>query len=225
VKGREWDCVAVFGVTEGIVPHRLSDDVEEERRILHVGITRGRRRVVVLGDRSRRSPFLGELDGSAPHVELRVAAKVAPPTETRRPAPTRTTLPAEEGLAIRVLGGYEGTVSAVDEGGVRLALDDGGSFFVRFGERVTHDGVALTLARPPSPLAGQASEALRRWRLDRSRTDQVPAYVVLSDKHLEGIAERHPASLAELRACPGIGPAKLESYGDEILEVLGAVTP
>ena len=48
----------------------------------------------------------------------------------------------------------------------------------------------------------------------------MPAFVVLSDKHLDGIAERHPTSLAELRACPGIGPAKLESYGDEILEVL-----
>jgi hypothetical protein len=47
--------------------------------------------------------------------------------------------------------------------------------------------------------------------------------VVLSDKHLEGIAERHPANLNALRACPGIGPAKLEAYGDEILEVLAGV--
>jgi DNA helicase-2/ATP-dependent DNA helicase PcrA len=226
VKGREWDRVAVFGVTDGIVPHRLSDDVEEERRILHVGITRGRQRVVVLGDRSRRSPFLGELDGSAPRVAVQPAAPAVPATAAvRRPAPTRTTLPAEVGLAIRVLGGYEGEISAIDDGGVRLALDGGGSFFVRFGERVTHDGVALTLGRPPSPVAGQASEALRQWRLTRSRSDNVPAYVVLSDKHLDGIAERHPTSLAELRACPGIGPAKLESYGDEILQVLGSVTP
>jgi len=124
---------------------------------------------------------------------------------------------------VRVLGGYEGTISAIDDGGVRLALDDGGSFFVRFGERVTHDGVPLTLGRPPSPVAGKAGEALRTWRLERSRSDGVPAYVVLSDKHLEGIAERHPTSLAELRSCPGIGPAKLESYGDEILAVLDGV--
>src|SRR3546814_5350647 len=38
VKGREWDRVVVFGATEGLMPHRLADDVEEERRILHVGI-------------------------------------------------------------------------------------------------------------------------------------------------------------------------------------------
>jgi DNA helicase-2/ATP-dependent DNA helicase PcrA len=220
VKGREWDHVVVFGVTDGIMPHRLSVDIEEERRILHVGITRGRQRVLVLGDRSRRSRFLGELDGSAPPIEVRATAEVAPAVEAGRPTPTRTTLPAEVGLDVRVLGGYEGTISAVDDGGVRLALDDGGSFFVRFGERVTHQGMALTLGPPPSPRAAQAGAALRAWRLQRSRADAVPAFVVLSDKHLDGIAERHPSSMAELRACPGIGPAKLESYGEEILEVL-----
>jgi DNA helicase-2/ATP-dependent DNA helicase PcrA len=44
--------------------------------------------------------------------------------------------------------------------------------------------------------------------------------VVLSDKHLTGIAERMPTDLAALRACPGIGPAKLEAYGEAILELL-----
>ncbi|MCU1498890.1 MAG: ATP-dependent helicase UvrD/PcrA, partial [Acidimicrobiales bacterium] len=44
VKGREWDRVVIFGVADGVVPHRLSTDTEEERRILHVGITRGRHR-------------------------------------------------------------------------------------------------------------------------------------------------------------------------------------
>jgi superfamily II DNA helicase RecQ len=51
----------------------------------------------------------------------------------------------------------------------------------------------------------------------------VPAYVVLSDKHLDGIAERHPTDLAQLRSCPGIGPAKLDAYGEEILGVLAEV--
>ena len=224
VKGREWDRVVVFGVTEGIVPHRLSDDIEEERRVLHVAITRGRRRVLVLGDRSRRSPFLAELEGRAEHGHLRVAA----PSPPARPAPpiraaAATSLPAEVGQALKVLGGYEGTVEAIDDTGVRLRLDDGGSFFVRFGERVTHDGSSLILGRPPSPQAAAAGAALRAWRLARSKADAVPAFVVLNDKHLDGIAERHPSSLAELRACPGIGPAKLESYGEEILEVLGSL--
>jgi len=225
VKGREWDRVVVFGATEGLMPHRLSMDVEEERRILHVGITRGRQRVLVLGDRTRRSPFFAELDGSAARGQVRAAMAAAARVATRPAPPVRTTLPAELGQLVKVLGGYEGTVEAVDDTGVRLRLDDGGSFFVRFGERVTVDGTPLTLARPPSPVAAAASEQLRAWRLQRSKADNVPAFVVLSDKHLEGIAERHPASLAELRACPGIGPAKLESYGDEILEVLASVEP
>lgn len=227
VKGQEWDRVAVFGVTDGIVPHRLADDVEEERRILHVAITRGRQRVLVLGDRSRRSPFLDELDGSAEHGHLRRPARPAPsaPASARRAADVRTTLPAQVGQALKVLGGYEGVVEEVGEEGVRMRLDDGGSFFVRFGERVQLDGTPLTLARPPSPTAGAASSALRAWRTQRAKADGVPAYVVLADKHLDGIAERHPTSLAELRACPGIGPAKLDTYGDEILEVLSTVEP
>lgn len=225
VKGREWDRVAVFGVTDGLMPHRLADDIEEERRILHVGITRGRHRVLVLGDRTRRSPFLAELDGSAAR-----GARPAPeptPARVERSAPkvaaTRPSLPAEEGLALKVLGGYEGAIERIDADGVRLRLDDGGSFFVRFGERVQLDGVPHTLVAPPSPLAAEASVALRAWRLQRARTDGVPAYVVLADKHVDAIAERHPADLAALRACPGIGPAKLESYGEEILEVLASL--
>ena len=50
--------------------------------------------------------------------------------------------------------------------------------------------------------------------------DGVPAYIVVNDKHLRGIALARPTSPAELVACDGIGPAKLERYGDEILELL-----
>ncbi|MEO7428843.1 MAG: HRDC domain-containing protein, partial [Acidimicrobiales bacterium] len=226
VKGREWGRVVVFGATEGLMPHRLAEDIEEERRVLHVAITRGRHRVLVLGDRTRRSPFLGELDGSAEHGHLRqaVAPKVPVSTTGARKAPeARTTLPAGVGQLLKVLGGYEGTVEHIDDDGVRLRLDDGGSFFVRFGERVQLDGTPLTLAPPPSPMAAGAAAALRAWRRERSQADSVPAFVVLSDKHLDGIAERYPTTLTELRACPGIGPAKLDTYGEEILEVLAGV--
>ena len=65
-------------------------------------------------------------------------------------------------------------------------------------------------------------EALKAWRLDVSEADKVPAYVVLSDAHLAGIAADRPTTLAELAGCKGIGPAKLDRYGDEILAVLDA---
>ncbi len=221
VKGREWDRVVVFGASEGLMPHRLAEDLEEERRILHVGITRGRRHVLVLGDRSRPSPLLAELDGSAARGQLVTSASTpaALPRDRRR-REVRASLPAALGQQLKVLGGYEGTVAEVTDDGVRLALDGSGSFFVPFGERVTFEGSPLSLSRPVSPLADAAAGALRAWRLERAKADGVPAYVVLSDKHLDGIAERHPTSLAELRACPGIGPAKLDTYGEEILELL-----
>ena len=52
VKGREWDRVAVYGADQGLMPHRLSESWEAERRVLHVAITRARHRSVVLADAS-----------------------------------------------------------------------------------------------------------------------------------------------------------------------------
>jgi DNA helicase-2/ATP-dependent DNA helicase PcrA len=61
VKGMEWDRVIVAGVAEGVFPHRLAEDREEERRVMHVAITRCRQQVVVLSDASRPSSFVREL--------------------------------------------------------------------------------------------------------------------------------------------------------------------
>jgi DNA helicase-2/ATP-dependent DNA helicase PcrA len=59
--------------------------------------------------------------------------------------------------------------------------------------------------------------ALKAWRLERARRDDVPAFVVFHDKTLEEIARRQPRELWELAKVSGIGPAKLERYGDEVL--------
>jgi superfamily II DNA helicase RecQ len=50
----------------------------------------------------------------------------------------------------------------------------------------------------------------------------VPAYVVFDDRTLEEIVRRSPESPAELATVPGIGPARLERYGAEVLAVLSA---
>ncbi|HYZ78606.1 MAG TPA: ATP-dependent DNA helicase UvrD2 [Gaiellaceae bacterium] len=67
-----------------------------------------------------------------------------------------------------------------------------------------------------------AARALRAWRLERARADAVPAYVVFDDRTLEEIVRRSPESPDELAAVPGIGPARLERYGSEVLAVLSA---
>jgi DNA helicase-2/ATP-dependent DNA helicase PcrA len=63
-------------------------------------------------------------------------------------------------------------------------------------------------------------EALRVWRTEQARIEAVPAYVVAPDKTLTEIAERRPRTISALRRIPGIGPAKLERYGDDILAIV-----
>jgi len=62
--------------------------------------------------------------------------------------------------------------------------------------------------------------ALRSWRLQRSRRDNVPAYVVFNDSTLEQIAQHRPSNDRELLEINGIGPKRLEKYGAEILQVV-----
>jgi DNA helicase-2/ATP-dependent DNA helicase PcrA len=237
VKGREWDRVVLSGVIDGVVPHRLASDIEEERRVLHVGVTRGRHRVVVLTDRTRPSPFLAELAGTAPRQPVRAAGRTGPTTDAaagaggrvrgRGPAPVTDGIVAAEGHEVRVLGGYAGTIVVADGRGVRLRLDNGGTLTVRYGERVEQRGRSAPLS-PPTELWGQAAraeEVLRRWRSARAKTDGVPAYVVLSDAHLRGVALARPTDAAGLLACDGIGPTKLDRYGDELLAQLDTVDP
>jgi ATP-dependent DNA helicase UvrD/PcrA len=65
-----------------------------------------------------------------------------------------------------------------------------------------------------------AAERLRAWRLERAREDGVPPYVVFHDTVLHAIADARPTSLGELSQIAGVGPAKLERYGDAVLALL-----
>jgi DNA helicase-2/ATP-dependent DNA helicase PcrA len=169
IKGKEWGHVLVVGASAGLFPHRLSDDIEGERRVFHVALTRAGTQVVALADSDAPSPFLAELDGTAPHVVVVPQASAAAAAGT----PDRP----------------------------------------RAGSR-------RASAAGASADAGPGEAALRAWRSSVARKDAVPAYVVLNDKELVGIAERGPSSLAELARCRGMGPIRLERWGDEILAVL-----
>jgi GTPase SAR1 family protein len=65
----------------------------------------------------------------------------------------------------------------------------------------------------------QLFQELRKWRTDRSRTEQVPPYVIAHDKLLKAIAAHPPATSEQLLALPGMGPARLEKYGEGILQL------
>jgi ATP-dependent DNA helicase RecQ len=66
--------------------------------------------------------------------------------------------------------------------------------------------------------------ALRNWRSATAREHNVPAYVILHDATLEGIASARPRSKGQLRGVPGIGDKKLERYGDALIEIVLADT-
>ena len=91
-----------------------------------------------------------------------------------------------------------------------------------------------TRRKGPKPAAAAADlddlgrrlfDALRAWRLETARAADVPPYVVASDRSLRDIASLRPADLEALQLAHGIGPAKVDKYGDDILAVLRDATP
>jgi ATP-dependent DNA helicase UvrD/PcrA len=148
-KGLEFEAVFVTHVDEKELPSRLAKseaELDEERRLLYVGLTRAKRHLFVTWTR-QPSRFLRELGVTAPQ---------------------RTSVAVEP--------------------------------------------------EPDDPVFA----ALKRWRLERARADEVPAYVVFHNSTLSEIAGRKPRTLSDLATVPGVGPAKLERYGDDLLAALAA---
>jgi DNA helicase-2/ATP-dependent DNA helicase PcrA len=230
MKGREWDYVLLFGASDGLLPHRLSDDEEGERRVFHVAVTRARRQAVVLADAEAPSVFLAELDGSRPRTEAvpaRADRQRARPAAAGKKKRVEPSVPATAGLVIEH-GGHRGPLVEL---GVSEAVMEVGAARVRiaYGSSVVVDGRTLRLAAPGtepalSADAAAAEAALRAWRTETARRDKVPAYVILNDAELQGIAARSPGTLGELAACRGMGPIRLERHGDEILAVIAGGT-
>ena len=200
----------------------LSDaDVLVVRKILS-GVARGGER---WGKRKLVAMLTGELDG-LPEPLTRLST---------------TGILASEGA--RVVGDW---IDAAQGGGLLAATED-----VYRTLSLTREGrevmagraprVALTLPPRPGPKAKKASkaskalaaaagspvdpariEALREWRRQEAARRSVPAYVVLHDRTLAALAAARPSTLDALSEIPGIGPAKLEAYGKDLIALLGA---
>ena len=76
--------------------------------------------------------------------------------------------------------------------------------------------------RRPRPVDADLSARLRDWRLERARSDGVPAYVVATNACLDEVCRRLPGDADELAEVPGMGPARVERYGDDLLELVRA---
>ena len=175
-KGLEWPHVIVHDVRDGLHPHRLSEDTEEERRIFHVGVTRGRESVAITVS-GPPSPFVAELAAPRP-------ADKAWPSE------------ADE---LQLVTSRTGAAKAAGK-----------------------TAAPKERTAPASTAEATLRESLTEWRRERCAADGVPAYVVLDNKTLDAIASATPVNLGELGAISGIGPAKLERYGADILGIVAA---
>ena len=213
VKGMEWPRVIVFGADRGAMPHELSSDTEEERRVFHVAITRAIEQTVVFADSARPSRFLAELDGSAPRVE-RTATPI--PKRGRRPRPSRHIFVGDD---VDLAGGYKGKVTAINGSAVSVTLDTGAELIVPVRDVRVVNPLPNGSDDPPDP---SVVAALKAWRSEMSIRLGVPAYVILHDATIDAIAATKPDTERALISIDGIGPAKLENYGDEILSLVAS---
>ncbi|MFI7604203.1 ATP-dependent DNA helicase UvrD2 [Micromonospora sp. NPDC049366] len=193
-KGLEWDAVFLVGLSEGTLPTTYAktvEQVEEERRLLYVGVTRAREWLWLSyaaarspGGRARRpSRFLPQLDRSGGAERARGSGPAV------RPERRRTQI-----VSCRICGA------------TLLAGPDR-----KLGRCATC----------PSDIDEELHERLREWRQRVAGAQKVPAYVVFTDATLTALAERRPGRAEELIAIAGIGPRKLGLYGESVLALVG----
>lgn len=201
-KGLEWDAVFLVGLTEGMMPityAKTDEQVEEERRLLYVGVTRARLHLTLSWALSR-SP-----GGRA----------------SRRPSHFLKGLrPGSGTLGATGSGGY-GSASFERGGGAGRRKPRGPVLCRVCGATLTEAG-AMKLMRCedcPSDMDEALYERLRDWRSDQARELGQPAYCVFTDKTLMAIAERVPSTGGELSSISGVGARKLDRFGDEVLAI------
>ena len=201
-KGLEWDAVFLVGLVDGTLPITYADTpaaVEEERRLLYVGVTRARQFV---------------------HLSWAVARSPGG-RGARRPSRFLDGLRPPDGARATGAGRARGTSGSA---GSRRGRGPLPTVCAGCGCPLTAAADRTRGRCPDCPPAYDevVFERLRAWRLERARTDSVPAYVVFTDATLEAIAERAPGTLAALATINGVGTVKLERYGADVLVLLAA---
>lgn len=95
---------------------------------------------------------------------------------------------------------------------------------VQLRRPATRKPAPAKVSRMPVSDLAPADEALiqllRKWRADTAREQAVPAYVILHDRTLRELAEVRPTSRGLLVGITGMGAAKIEHYGEELLALI-----
>ncbi|MER5478328.1 ATP-dependent DNA helicase UvrD2 [Streptomyces sp. NPDC002734] len=223
-KGLEWDAVLLVGVAEGMMPityARTDEQIEEERRLLYVGVTRAREHLQVSwalsrspGGRPNRRPSRF-LDGLRPGSGSVAGAR-----------------PGLGGA-----GGVEYGTAAVGADGVRAAARAERAVPRRTRRTVARckvcgrtltDAGEMKLMRCedcPSEMDEGVYERLRAWREVQARRSGQPAFCVFTDKTMIAIAETVPEDPVELARIPGVGMRKLDRYGADVLAICAGQDP
>ncbi|HNP56117.1 MAG TPA: ATP-dependent DNA helicase UvrD2 [Gordonia sp. (in: high G+C Gram-positive bacteria)] len=91
------------------------------------------------------------------------------------------------------------------------------------GSASARSGVAARAATMPlAPADAALFDSLRQWRAAEANREKKPAFTVFADKTLREIATSRPAGLHELKRVSGVGPAKLERYGDAVVAIVAS---
>lgn len=205
-KGLEWDTVFLVGASDGLIPISMAegiDAIEEERRLLYVGLTRARRALYISwsgartpGARATRrvsrflAPAAGIL-GEGARPQSRNGGGAGPGRGAR--APKAAKVVHCRGCGAELVGAAQRKTGRCDD--------------------------------CPPTYDEALFERLRTWRLAVARAASVPAYVVFTDATLTAIAESEPAGEGELAAISGVGARKLDLYGAQVLALLGGADP
>ncbi|QGZ50866.1 AAA family ATPase [Streptomyces sp. QHH-9511] len=204
-KGLEWDAVFLVGLTEGMMPityAKTDEQVEEERRLLYVGVTRARL-----------------------HLSLSWALSRSPGGRASR-RPTRFLKGLRPGSGALGAAGAGGGGSVERGSGGRRKRR--GPVLCRVcGATLTEAG-EMKLMRCedcPSDMDEALYERLREWRSDQAKQLGQPAYCVFTDKTLMAIAECVPSTDGELAAISGVGARKLDRFGADVLALCAGEEP
>jgi DNA helicase-2/ATP-dependent DNA helicase PcrA len=193
-KGLEWDAVFLCGMQEGSMPIIYADTpaaVEEERRLLYVGVTRARAHLWISWALARNP------GGQARRKPSRFFAGLRPESATDR---------ADSSGPARDSRRHAKKAAVCKQCQRPLA-----------SSRERNRGYCQDC---PVPYDEELFELLRTWRKEQAEAQSVPAFVVFSDATLEALAEVRPTDRRGLQSINGIGKTKLDKYADDLLALL-----